>query len=80
MVEVLNGFRGFEIVLVEVRLQPYIVDYDGRIRPFDYEQEDEHKDECVRLIEERLGTALGEAQWEGKDSGNCFDQVLIAEF
>ncbi len=80
MAEVLSGFRGFEIVRVELRLQPYSVDYDGRIRPFDFEEQDEYREKKVRLIEERLGAALGEAKWEDKDSGTCFEEVWIAEF
>lgn len=80
MGKVSSGFRGFNVVRVEVRLKPYNVDYDGRIRPYDPDIEDRNKGECVELIEERLGTALGEARWESKDSGTCFEEVLVAEF
>ncbi|CAD6594116.1 MAG: hypothetical protein ASARMPREDX12_008147 [Alectoria sarmentosa] len=80
MARVLCGFGGFDVVRVEVRLKPYGSDPDGRIRPYDSDREDEQREECVQLIEERLGPALGNAKWEGKDSGTCFEQVLIAVF
>ena len=80
MAEALSGFRGFDIVRVEVRLKPYNIHYDGRIRPYDSDRQDEERDECVQLIEGRLGTALGPAKWEDKDSGTCFEEVLVAEF
>ena len=80
MARVLSGFHGFEVVRVEIRLKPYNPKYDGTLGMFDLWEQDEYMDKCVRLIEERLGTALGEAKWEKKDSGNCFVEVWIAEF
>ena len=80
MAGALGGLCGFEIVRVEVRLKPYSVHYDGAIRPYDLERQDRERDDCVQLIEARLGTALGAAKWEGKDAGNCFEEVLVAEF
>lgn len=71
---------GFDVVRVEVRLKPYSDHYNGGIRPHDEDRADEERVDCVRLIEERLGTALGEAKWEKKDSGTCFEEVLVAEF
>lgn len=76
----LSGFRGFDVVRVEIRLKPYSRPYDGEVRPYDFDEQDRNRDECVQLIEGRLETALGEAKWENKDSGNCFEEVLVAEF
>lgn len=76
----LSGFRGFDVVRVEIRLKPYSQPYDGGVRPYDFDEQDRNRDECVQLIEGRLETALGEAKWENKDSGNCFEEVLVAEF
>lgn len=80
MAGALGGFRGFEIVRMEVRLKPYSAHYDGWIRPHDFDRQDRERDGCVQLIEGRLETALGTAEWEGKDAGNCFEEVLVAEF
>lgn len=35
---------------------------------------------CLGLIEERLGSTLGEAEWEDRESGNCFEDVMVGEF
>lgn len=80
MAEALSEFRGFDIVRVEVRLKPYSDHYNGGIRPHNFDQQDEERDECKQLIEKRLGTALGPAKWENKDAGTCFEEVLVAEF
>lgn len=80
MAKVLGSFGGFDVVRVEVRLKPYSDHYNGGIRPHDEDLADEERVDCVRLIEERLGTALGEAKWEKKDSGTCFEEVRVAEF
>lgn len=80
MAGTLSSFRGFDIVRVEVRLKPYSVDYDGRIRPHDFDQQDREIEECMQLIEARLSAALGAATWERKNPGNCYEEVLVAEF
>lgn len=77
MGRVFSRFVGFDVVRVEVRLMPYEVDYGGRLRPYDDQKKDGQRDNCLRLVEERLGSTLGEAKWEDKESGNCFEDVIV---
>ena len=80
MGRVISRFVGFDVVRVEVRLTPYDVDYEGRLRPYDDQKRVRQRDNRLRLIEERLGSTLGEVKWEDKESGNCFEDIIVGDF
>ena len=80
MASVLSGFRGFEVVRVEVRFEPWCVSLDGRIRPLDMELRGQERIDCIQPIKEQLYPALGEATWETKPSGHWLHEVHVAVF
>ena len=80
MGKALSGYGGFDVVRVEVRLKPYNLNYEGRLREMVLEFVNAQKRKSVRIVERRLESALGKARWENKDSGNCFEEVIVAEF
>ena len=73
MAKAFGGLVGFEVVRVEVLLKFY--DPHGRLdlRP-------EKRDPALRLIDEGLKIALGNARWEEKDPGRLYQEVWVAEF
>lgn len=73
-------FVGFDVVRVEVRLKPYDLGYRRLLLPYHDEKKDKEREDCLRLIEERLISTLGEVKWEDKESEDCFEDLIVGEF
>lgn len=87
MGSVLRTFVGFERIRITVRLRPYDGGNGERIRPYDWDVEEEEREDYVNAMDERLGPWLGLAQWTvlGDDntsegSGNAFESMLFLDF
>ena len=61
---------GFEVVRVEMQLTGICAPDDGK----------QEREPCVRMIEERLGSALGEAKWEQTESEVSFPSDVFEEY
>ena len=81
LIAVLGELRGFEVVRVE---KTVVSPIDHGPRFWIYEDADENKKRYVWSVEGRLGTALGQPEWESKGtkewSEDLVGEVLIAEF
>lgn len=87
MGNVLRTFVGFKRIRITVRLRPYDDGNGERIRPYDWDVEEEEREDYVNAMAERLGPWLGLAQWTilGDDntsegSGNAFESMLFLDF